>query len=69
MSLLGQRLFQGRIEEHLARIAAFLGPEYKLTLVARYTGRQFSDVDILLTDDDPVKALETITRMKDRPSV
>ena len=43
------------------------GAEYELTLVARYTKAQYTDADVLVTNDDLEKVLAVIQKLKDRP--
>ena len=44
------------------------GPEYELTLVARYTKAQYADADVLVTTDDLEKVIAVIRKLKDRPA-
>jgi len=43
------------------------GAEYELTLVARYTKTQYTDADVLVTNDDLEKVIAVIQKLKDRP--
>ena len=45
------------IAHHMADIADSLPSEYRLTLVARYTGDKYKDVDIVVTDDKDPKSV------------
>lgn len=57
---------QREIEVHLERIERILGPNYKLTLIAKYNGSLplLNDVDILLTRDTRLNMLSVIDRFK-----
>src|SRR5438094_280370 len=43
------------------------GDEYELTLIARYTKTQYTDADVLVTNDDLEKVIAVIQKLKDRP--
>jgi hypothetical protein len=49
-------------------IAQVLPKTYRLTLVARYTGTEFKDADIVVTDDDLKAASEAIIRRDESTS-
>lgn len=49
--------------EHLADIAEVLPHTYKLTLVARYTGAELADADVVIGDDDLTAAVAAIERL------
>ena len=50
------------IADRLAGIADALPETYKLTLVARYTGTEYADADIVVTDDEMPLAQAAIQR-------
>lgn len=61
---------QLQIEPHLKRVEKILGPDYKLTLIARCTRPDLDDADILLTVDTWPAAREAAERLAKRdPSV
>lgn len=60
------RRLQQKIEPHLEAIEGIVGKKYKLTLIARYTGDDLTDADILLTVDDLQKAEESLRTMSKR---
>lgn len=57
------RELQLAIELHLSRIEKVLGPNYKLTLLARYHGaKPLKDADLLMTMDTRENMLAVIDR-------
>lgn len=54
------------IQHHLQRIEKVLPKTYALTLVARYTGSDYKDADIVMTRDDLTKVQQAIERLKVR---
>ena len=50
----------GRIEQHLMKIETILGPDYKLTLIARNTTKEAADV--ILSIDDMELAVAALRR-------
>ena len=57
---------QAQLESSLETTERIVGPNYKLTLVARYIKDDGKDADIVMTSDDFGKAIETINKMKGR---
>lgn len=53
---------------HLAEIADVLPKTYKLTLVARYTGSELKDADVVIGDDDLTAARGAIEHLQQRPA-
>lgn len=62
MSLLLQQI-QEQITFSLNQIAKIL-PSYKVTLVARYVGGDLENADIILSNDDLKKVIDSVERMK-----
>jgi hypothetical protein len=52
--------------EELKKLITIKDRGLKLTLLARYTGNEFADADILLSDDDLNKALASLATLKER---
>lgn len=67
--LLFLRILQLKLELPLGDIEGILGEDFKLTLVARYTGSDHKDADIVLTVDDLDLAIAAIEKMKHRTPV
>lgn len=57
------------IQRRLSGIEPLVGPNYKLTLVVRYSGEKPLDADIVLTTDDFDKVIETINNLRNREPV
>lgn len=56
------------IEQYLLAIERLLPNTYKLTLLARYTGTQYNDADILLTVDGLAEVRDAIERLRVKPT-
>jgi hypothetical protein len=54
------------IDKKLAAIAKLLPARYELTLIARYTGDDLNDADVIYSVDDLEKVIESIRKLKDR---
>ena len=54
------------IDVLMEKISDRIGSRYKLTLICRYTGKDFGDADILKSDDDFELAIAAIQNLAKR---